>query len=222
MEAKPAVQIIELLSRVMEDVGAVRKGERNQAQNFNFRGIDAVVNAVSPALRKHGVVVTPEIVSNDYTTVEVGKNRTSMGHCRVTVAYTFWAPDGSCVTSTVSAESMDSGDKATAKAMSVAFRTCLLQTLCLPTDETDPDHEVYERAPRRAAEPKQKVQEVVDTDELSPEQRQQLLAACAKAGIDPNVMARNAGLEWDGDVKNSDIPALREAFKELKAFKDGQ
>lgn len=225
MEAKPAVQIIELLSRVMEDVGAVRKGERNQAQNFNFRGIDAVVNAVSPALRKHGVVVTPEIVSNDYTTVEVGKNRTSMGHCRVTVTYKFWAPDGSYIPATVSAESMDSGDKATAKAMSVAFRTCLLQTLCLPTDETDPDHEVYERSarqtPTRSATPRQAVVETADTDELSPEQRQQLLAACAKAGIDPNVMAQNAGLEWDGDLKNSDIPALRAAFKELKSFKEG-
>jgi len=219
MEAKPAVQIIELLSRVMEDVGAVRKGERNQAQNFNFRGIDAVVNAVSPALRKHGVVVTPEIVSNDYTTVEVGKNRTSMGHCRVTVTYKFWAPDGSYIPATVSAESMDSGDKATAKAMSVAFRTCLLQTLCLPTDETDPDHEVYERAPRQPA--RLKPVAPVETDELSPEQRQQLLAACAKAGIDPNVMAQNAGLEWDGDLKNSDIPALRAAFKELKSFKEG-
>jgi len=226
MSEKPAVQIIELLSKVMEDVGAVRKGERNQAQNFNFRGIDAVVNAVSPALRKHGVVVTPEIVSNDYTTVEVGKNRTSMGHCRVTVTYKFWAPDGSYLPTTVSAESMDSGDKATAKAMSVAFRTCLLQTLCLPTDETDPDHEVYERAPRgetnRSAAPRQPVAEPADNEELSAEQRQQLQAACAKANIDPQVMAANAGLDWHGDLKNSDIPALREAFKELKAFKDGQ
>ena len=226
MSEKPAVQIIELLSKVMEDVGAVRKGERNQAQNFNFRGIDAVVNAVSPALRKHGVVVTPEIVSNDYTTVEVGKNRTSMGHCRVTVTYKFWAPDGSYLPTTVSAESMDSGDKATAKAMSVAFRTCLLQTLCLPTDETDPDHEVYERAPRnettRSAVPRQPVAEPADNEELSAEQRQQLQAACAKANIDPQVMAANAGLDWHGDLKNSDIPALREAFKELKAFKDGQ
>lgn len=226
MSEKPAVQIIELLSKVMEDVGAVRKGERNQAQNFNFRGIDAVVNAVSPALRKHGVVVTPEIVSNDYTTVEVGKNRTSMGHCRVTVTYKFWAPDGSYLPTTVSAESMDSGDKATAKAMSVAFRTCLLQTLCLPTDETDPDHEVYERAPRgettRSAAPRQAVAEPADNEELSAEQRQQLQAACAKAGIDPQVMAANAGLDWHGDLKNSDIPALRAAFKELKAFKDGQ
>lgn len=61
-----------------------------------------------------------------------------------------------------------------------------------------------------------------DTDELSAEQRQQLQAACAKAGIDPVAMAANAGLEWEGDLKNSDIPALRQAFKELKSFKEGK
>jgi len=46
----------------------------------------------------------------------------------------------------VCAESMDSGDKATAKAMSVAYRTALLQTLCLPTDDVDPDAETYVRS----------------------------------------------------------------------------
>ena len=43
-------------------------------------------------------------------------------------------------------EVVDSGDKATAKAMSVAFRTALLQALCLPTDEPDPDASSYERS----------------------------------------------------------------------------
>jgi hypothetical protein len=41
---------------------------------------------------------------------------------------------------------MDSGDKAVPKAMSVAFRTALLQALALPTDEPDPDASTYERA----------------------------------------------------------------------------
>jgi hypothetical protein len=41
---------------------------------------------------------------------------------------------------------MDSGDKAIAKAMSVAFRTALLQTLALPTDEADPDTSSYQRS----------------------------------------------------------------------------
>jgi hypothetical protein len=56
---------------------------------------------------------------------------------------------------------------------------------------------------------------------ISNEQRQQLQAACAKAGIAPEVMAQNAGLDWNGDIKDSDIPALRAAFKELKEFKKG-
>ena len=40
---------------------------------------------------------------------------------------------------------MDSGDKATAKAMSVAFRTALLQVFFLPTDEKDPDEDSFVR-----------------------------------------------------------------------------
>jgi hypothetical protein len=140
------MEIIKRLSAVMEAVGNVSKGERNQAQGFNFRGIDAVVNAVSPALRKNGVVVVPRLIHSEYATVTVGKNQTQMGHARVQVEYAFYAEDGSSISAIVAAESMDSGDKATAKAMSVAFRTALLQALCLPTDELDPDHEVFERS----------------------------------------------------------------------------
>lgn len=145
-------RIIEALSSVMDEVGAVRKGDRNTSQNFNFRGIDAVVNAVSPALRRHKVVVTPEVLSCDYGTVEVGRNRTPMGHVRVVVRYTFTADDGSSLSATVPGEAMDSGDKATAKAMSVAFRTALLQALSLPTDEPDPDSQSYERSAPEAPE----------------------------------------------------------------------
>jgi hypothetical protein len=222
---KKNVQIIELLAKVMEDVGAVRKAERNQAQNFNFRGIDAVVNAVSPALRAHGVVVTPEIVSCDYTTVEIGKNRTAMGHCRVTVTYKFYAPDGSYLPTTVCAESMDSGDKATAKAMSVAFRTCLLQTLCLPTDDTDPDHEVYQRSGgqtdnRTIAPSAPKAKAEVATPELpgasvTAEYLAKFEKACFEANLAPIQVCAAAGLDLD-DLRNDDKAKLQATFKLMK------
>lgn len=143
MENKTVVQA---LNEVMKSVGAIAKTDRNQSQGFNFRGIDSVVNAVSPALQKYGVIVTPDVLDYQYTTVEIGRNRTAMGHVRVQVAYTFHGPNGDFIVSTVAAEAMDSGDKASAKAMSVAFRTALLQTLCLPTDEVDPDATSYERS----------------------------------------------------------------------------
>ena len=70
-----------------------------------------------------------------------------MANVYLTVRYDFYGPAGDSISATVAAESFDSGDKATAKAMSVAFRTALLQTLALPTDEVDdPDHVTYERA----------------------------------------------------------------------------
>jgi hypothetical protein len=138
--------IVQSLNEVMKAVGAIAKSDRNSAQGFNFRGIDSVVNAVSPQLQKHGVVVMPSVEDYDYSNVEIGKNRTMMGHVKVKVTYTFVGPEGDAIKATVVGEAMDSGDKATAKAMSVAFRTALLQALCLPTDDVDPDAQSYERS----------------------------------------------------------------------------
>jgi hypothetical protein len=165
-------EIHERLLAVMNDVQAVGKNDRNTSQNFNFRGIDAVINAVGPAFRKHGVFVVPEVQSSVYTQVEVGKNRTPMGHCRLEVAFAFVASDGSQVEAVVPAEAMDSGDKATAKAMSVALRTALLQVLALPTDEPDPDASSYERAPAGVDENvfegyRQRLEEATGVDELN-------------------------------------------------------
>jgi len=115
--------IAQALSEIMKAVGAIAKKDKNTSQGFNFRGIDSVVNAVSPALQKFGVVVVPSVEECEYQTVEIGRNRTAMGHVRVKVTYTFIGANGDAIKATVVGEAMDSGDKATAKAMSVAFRT---------------------------------------------------------------------------------------------------
>lgn len=132
------------LSKVMGDVQAVKKDSKNQAQRFNFRGIDAVVNAVGPALRKHGVTILPEDVEvhRSNGTTASGKQTAEVV---VKVTYRVYGPAGDSIHGKVAAEAMDFGDKAIAKAMSVAYRTFLLQALTIPTDEPDPDSESYER-----------------------------------------------------------------------------
>lgn len=132
------------LNKVMGDVQAVKKDSKNQAQRFNFRGIDAVMNAVGPALRKHGVTILPE-------EVEVHRSNGTTANGKPTaevvlkVTYRVYGPGGDSIHGRVAAEAMDFGDKAIAKAMSVAYRTFLLQALTIPTDEPDPDSESYER-----------------------------------------------------------------------------
>ena len=146
MTETTALPIAQAMSAIMKEVGAIAKKDKNQAQGFNFRGIDSVVNAVSPALQKYGVIVVPSVEDYEYATVEIGRNRTARGHVKVKVTYTFIGANGDSIKATVVGEAMDAGDKATAKAMSVAFRTALLQALSLPTDEPDPDSSSYERS----------------------------------------------------------------------------
>lgn len=151
------VTIQAALAKVMADVREVAKRDRNESQRFNFRGIDAVVNAVGPALRTHDVVVMPHVEDFNYGTVTSSGGK-PMGHVTVKVRYRFTGPAGDHIDCVVMGEAMDIGDKATPKAMSVAFRTALLQALALPTDDPDPDSQNYERssAPEPAKPAKKK------------------------------------------------------------------
>lgn len=153
MTASTKPTIVEALAAVMADVQGVAKSSRNESQGFNFRGIDAVTNAVGPALRAHGVIVAPNVEEAHYATVTVGQRGTPMRECTLRIRFTFHGPAGDTLDTVVQAEALDSGDKATSKAHSVALRTCLLQTLCIPTDEPDPDSVSYERTTPQPAVP---------------------------------------------------------------------
>lgn len=134
--------VAQALAAVMADVPAVKKDDKNQAQGFSYRGIDGVLNVVGPALRKHGVLVLPEVLSSEHRTMQ-GRNST-LNVASVHVRYRFVGPEGDELACDVVAESFDAGDKAVTKAMSVAFRTALLQALAIPTHEPDPDSVSYE------------------------------------------------------------------------------
>jgi len=138
---------VEALSAVMDDVQAISKSQRvtSGPAQFNFRGVDAVVNVVGPVLRKHGVVVVPhsveEIREERYETA----SKKPMHGVILRIVWRFYGPDGSFIEASSVGESADSGDKASPKAHSVAYRTVLLQALCIPTDDPDPDSQVHER-----------------------------------------------------------------------------
>ena len=73
--------------------GFGRFGTKNEQQRFLFRGIDAVMNAVGPALRAHGVVVMPVNVD-----VQTRDTKTTSGkdtrECQVVVTYRVIGPAG--------------------------------------------------------------------------------------------------------------------------------
>lgn len=124
--------VVEAMTAAMRDVRSVKKSDTNSHFKFNFRGIDTVLDAVGPAFRSHGVVVTPELQSIDFRDSSKG------AHVVVVVKYVFTGPAGDSIVAVVPGEAMDQQDKASSKAMSVAFRTALIQALAIPTGEPDP------------------------------------------------------------------------------------
>lgn len=140
-------EIYQAIIGVMSDIGAIGKEKYNSQQGFKYRGVDDVMNALQPSMVKHGLFVVPEIIDQKREERQT-KNKGNLIYSVCTVRYTFYANDGSSVQCVVVGEGMDSGDKATNKAMSIAFKYACFQVFCIPTEEMkDPDAEVHEVTP---------------------------------------------------------------------------
>ena len=131
MEGK---KIYQAITNVMKDIGAVSKDSTNGVDGYRYRGIDAVMNALSPALIKNGVVVIPQVLEMRREE-RVKKDGGGLLYSVVKVKYTFYAEDGSFVDTVVIGEGMDESDKSMNKAMSAAYKYACFQTFCIPTDE---------------------------------------------------------------------------------------
>jgi hypothetical protein len=147
----PPLTAVQCITAVMQTIGAVGKSGRAAASQggYEYRRFDDIVNAAQPAMAAVGLVlITDEVLSVDYVEVETGSRRTAMASVRVRVRYRWYGPGGDFVLAESVGEAMDSGDKATSKAMTVCYRTCITQTFALPTASKDPEEDVYERSGR--------------------------------------------------------------------------
>lgn len=151
MNEKKVYAAISAVARDMAATG-ISKDRKNVQQNFNFRGIDQVYNALAPALVNHGLLILPRMTERT-ATERINKNGTALFYVVVKADFDFVSTeDGSVHTVTTYGEAMDSGDKATNKAMSIAYKYAAFQAFCIPTEETaiDADAEVHQVAPQEA------------------------------------------------------------------------
>lgn len=151
------------IAAIMKDTKAIEKTEKNQTQNFIYRGIDNIVNELHDIFASHGVFILPEVL--DYN---VSEKMTTKGgilyFTRAKVKFHFVAEDGSEVSTINIGEAMDSGDKSMNKAMSIALKYSLMQMLLIPTKEDkDPDSSTPpETRPKTIAEIQQSLDPVKD------------------------------------------------------------
>ncbi len=126
--------IFEKINAIMSDVPAIGKDRKSKQQGYNFRGIDDMYNSLHTLFAKHQVFFTSELLASCREERET-KNGGSLIYSILDIKFTFYAEDGSSISSTFRGEAMDSGDKASNKAASVALKYALMQMFLIPTAE---------------------------------------------------------------------------------------
>ena len=131
------MKVYAAISEVAKELAqiGIAKSSKNQMQGFNFRGIDAVYNALAPLLAKHQLCILPRCIER-ICVERTNAKGTALFYVTVKAEFDIVAIDGTKHTVSTYGEAMDSGDKATNKAMSAAYKYAAFQTFCIPTEET--------------------------------------------------------------------------------------
>ena len=125
-EAPAPGKIYTALPAILAEVGAVGKNRRNEQQGYNYRSCDDVCDAVRPLLGKHGVFAIKKVVEKSQEDFKT-RNGALMIWVKMKCIWTFYAGDGSSVSTESYGEGMDLGDKAINKAETGSLKNAMLQ-----------------------------------------------------------------------------------------------
>lgn len=145
-------RIYSAMVEIIGDLPAIGKGQRNEAQSFDFRGIDDILVALKPLLARYRVFYVPRVLDR-IEAVRTTRSGSALYVVSLHVEFTFYADDGSSVVASAWGEGSDSGDKATPKAHTGAQKSALNAVLSIATREDDPDRHSPEESNPYVAPP---------------------------------------------------------------------
>ncbi len=211
------MNIYESITKIMEEVPAIKKDQTNKQQGFKFRGIDDVMNALQPLLAKNKVFTVPEILEQTREERVTNKGG-NLIYSICKIKYTFYAEDGTFIEAITIGEGMDSGDKATNKAMAIAMKYALFQVFCIPTEEIkDPDSETPPENNKK--ETKEQNEEITE-DELdmlvTEQQAKTVYAIMIQKGLNvEQQLQKNYGISNTKDLTRRQYASILTAIKDL-------
>lgn len=178
------MSVYKAINAVQQQLSAtgISKGHRNQQQGYNFRGIDDVYNVLSPLLASSGLCILPRMLARTCEERQTAKGGT-LFYVTVEAEFDFvCVEDGSKHTVKTFGEAMDSGDKATNKAMSAAYKYAAFQAFAIPTEgDNDADAHTHDVIAKAA--------------DMSPKARAQRISEGVLRGDAEGAAAALAGLE---------------------------
>lgn len=208
------MSIYKKIPAIMLELEAIAKNKVNVNQKFNYRGVDDFYNALNPLLAKHGIFTVPKVLREKREN-KISHSGGQLNYSILEIEYKFFSDDGSFIEVVVIGEGMDSGDKASNKAMAVAHKYALMQVFMVPTqDLIDPDSESHEVAnPAISAIPNES-KKVVAAKPLTPKVKNNSNATPAVGITMPELVKAGSGKAWSQGM-------IRDLIKAKYNLKEG-
>ena len=150
----------ERMADALADLSYIPKG-RSKGVNYEFRGIDAVLNHLHPVLAKHGLFLSPRVLDDWQVNMIPGSKDRQQSQALFRVCVDVYGPAGDCVPLGPGlAQSHDYGDKAVYQAQQNAIKYVLLEAFCIPTQEQDMDAREADPVPQHGAKQVHPVQTI--------------------------------------------------------------
>lgn len=207
------MNIYQSITKILEEVPAIGKNKKSDTQHFKYRGIDDVMNAFQPIFAKNKVFIVPQVLEQKREE-RITSRGVNLIYSICKIKYTFYAEDGSNVEAIVIGEGMDSGDKATNKAMAIAMKYAMFQVFCIPTEEMkDPDGETPPES-----KPKQVVIDISKDTKITPTQIK--VIAQIYAGENLEKLLKANGLEKLQDMSMTKASEIIKKVNEKRKEKE--
>lgn len=127
-------EAINAVAAELSEIG-IAKRHRHEAGEYHYRSIEDVLNALAPLLAKHKLCVLPRMLEREGQSCGASAQLVTVRAAFDLVS----ALDGSRHTIESFGEAIDEGDKGTAKAISAAYKSAMLQAFCIPVPQEDAD-----------------------------------------------------------------------------------
>lgn len=209
-ETKSVYQLIATVAGELSHIGISKTQRNQQGAGYNFRGIDDVYNAVGPLLAKHGLVILPRCIKRELVE-RLSAQGKALFYVTVDAEFDFVSSeDNSVHTVKMYGEAMDSGDKATNKAMSAAYKYAMFQAFCIPTaGDNDADASTHEVI----AKP-----ESVET--LSANQVDEITKVANEVGAEVGAITNFYNVKTLNDVPAAAMPAIMRSLDKKRNDKE--
>lgn len=206
------MKVYEAINKVQTELvkTGITKDRTNsqQGSGYKFRGIDDVYNTISPLLAQNGLCILPRMLARECVERQ-SKSGGALFYVTVEAEFDFVAAeDGSKHTVKTFGEAMDSGDKATNKAMSAAYKYAAFQAFAIPT-EADNDADAHTHEVRPAPKITARPQDGMQVQDFPPADQEKIVAAanvinlaCGEGRMNDATKAW-LGLEMDQEKKTA-------------------